>query len=491
MNRFEKLVIENFQSHSRTEISFTDGLNVFVGPSDSGKSAILRALRWVLYNQPKGKDYIRVGKDRCRVVLTLTDGTEITRERSASVNRYFLKVPGKEEMIFEGFGGNVPREVIEAHGMHPLKLDSDWNMPAQFGTQLEGPFLLSETGGVKAKSIGRVSGAHLIDIALQETVRDQRNLSSEIKHVLAESERLKESLKPYQTLPDLIERLEGAEERHREASEMRWRLERLQTAKERWDGCRKQQAGERVRLERLACLPDLTIRVVELEQLCNRRERLARATDNHRRTHKEKADWKRVLAKTKNCNRLEGTLRDLEERATRHRRMESLHERCTFHQQEEEKVKRWLKGTMSVKETDLADLEERHHLFSRLIRLLPRYRHLCEEKEKLREQLRRTEALPDELTGELPLLLERLKRLTACKEELRDRRKRLRDGIRYRNERDREIRAWTEQLAAILETLGRCPTCGSPISGSALEHILEEYRGGVSGAAAGREDQRD
>lgn len=62
MKRFERLLIENFQSHEQTEVFFTEGLNVFVGPSDSGKSAILRALRWVLYNEPKGTDFIRAGK---------------------------------------------------------------------------------------------------------------------------------------------------------------------------------------------------------------------------------------------------------------------------------------------------------------------------------------------------------------------------------------------------------------------------------------------
>ncbi len=73
--------------------------------------------------------------------------------------------------MYEGFGSSVPQEVLDAHGMHVLKLDSDWKLPVQFGTQLEPPFLLAETGMVKAKSIGRVSGARVVDIALQGTAK--------------------------------------------------------------------------------------------------------------------------------------------------------------------------------------------------------------------------------------------------------------------------------------------------------------------------------
>src|SRR5690606_32676653 len=100
---------------------------------------------------------------------------------------------------------------------HMLKLSADWNLPAQFGSQLEGPFLLSETGSVKAKSIGRISGAHLIDMALQETGKDLRRTAVDLKYQTAEAERLKEELKPYEHLPQLIRDLDRSEAIEREA----------------------------------------------------------------------------------------------------------------------------------------------------------------------------------------------------------------------------------------------------------------------------------
>ena len=170
----------------------------------------MRALRWVLYGPAPGSDFIRNGASRCRVTLILSDGTHIVRERSSSVNRYLIRDPEGKERIFEGFGSDVPREVLEAHGMIPLQLDEDRELTLQIAQQLEGPFLLSESGGTRARSIGRISGAHLLDLAQNETARDQRAVSSRIRFVEEEMKRREEELKPYEVLPRFREQLNRA-----------------------------------------------------------------------------------------------------------------------------------------------------------------------------------------------------------------------------------------------------------------------------------------
>ncbi len=59
MKAIKELHIREFQSHEATALQFHPGLNVLVGPSDSGKSAIVRALRWCLHNEPRGEAFIR------------------------------------------------------------------------------------------------------------------------------------------------------------------------------------------------------------------------------------------------------------------------------------------------------------------------------------------------------------------------------------------------------------------------------------------------
>lgn len=55
-----KLRIQNFQAHKDTTIEF-DCITTIVGPSDIGKSAVLRALKWVAKNEPKGTSFVRDG----------------------------------------------------------------------------------------------------------------------------------------------------------------------------------------------------------------------------------------------------------------------------------------------------------------------------------------------------------------------------------------------------------------------------------------------
>lgn len=109
MKYISKIIIENFQSHSLSVFTLKQGLNVIVGPSDSGKSAVIRALKWVLYNEPAGDFFIREGEKECSVTVEFNDGTTLKRYRSRSKNGYVLINPDDEEMRFEGIGSGVPK----------------------------------------------------------------------------------------------------------------------------------------------------------------------------------------------------------------------------------------------------------------------------------------------------------------------------------------------------------------------------------------------
>ena len=44
--------VVGFQSHADSTIEFDPGVNVLIGQSDSGKTAVVRALDWALNNRP-------------------------------------------------------------------------------------------------------------------------------------------------------------------------------------------------------------------------------------------------------------------------------------------------------------------------------------------------------------------------------------------------------------------------------------------------------
>ena len=56
-----KIRLENFQDHTDTVIELEPGINLITGSSDAGKSAALRALNFVLHNQPRGDAFIQLG----------------------------------------------------------------------------------------------------------------------------------------------------------------------------------------------------------------------------------------------------------------------------------------------------------------------------------------------------------------------------------------------------------------------------------------------
>lgn len=208
MKYIKKVILENFQSHKYTVLEFNEQLNVIVGPSDSGKTAILRGIRWVLYNEPSGDYFIREGENHCSVTIEFSDGIKVKRFRSRSKNIYYLYNSDNDEIVFEGFGTSVPDEIINATGIKKIILDKDLSKPINLSDQLEGAFLLSEKGSTRASSIGRLVGVNIIDDTIRDTLRDIRSLSVKKKSIEERVSKLEEELSQYEYLEELKRRIE-------------------------------------------------------------------------------------------------------------------------------------------------------------------------------------------------------------------------------------------------------------------------------------------
>lgn len=192
MNGFKDILLENFQSHTRTKVELAPagGLCVLVGSSDSGKTAVIRGLKWLLFNTPQGDDFIRVGATLCRVTLELESGHTIIRERTrGGVNRYKIVDPeAMEPNVFEGFGHDVPLEIRQLTGVNTVTI-GDMALNLNIAEQLDGPFLgKSISAGARAKVLGKLAGTEEIDFAgkelgtdLYRKNQDVRRLDGEIK----------------------------------------------------------------------------------------------------------------------------------------------------------------------------------------------------------------------------------------------------------------------------------------------------------------------
>ena len=130
----QELSIQNFQSHKNTRLLFDPGVNVIVGTTDSGKTAILRGLRLAINNKPSGQAYCSrwMGKgDTSKVVVTTMEGDVITRQEKPD------KLYKLNETEFKAFGTEVPEEIKNVLNLGEVNDQAQMNMP--FLIQLADP----------------------------------------------------------------------------------------------------------------------------------------------------------------------------------------------------------------------------------------------------------------------------------------------------------------------------------------------------------------
>jgi len=144
------LRIQNFQKHKDLTVEFDPHITTIVGSSDSGKSAVLRALKWVMQLDPMGCEFIRNGSKKTIVDLEV-DEHLIHRERGKSVNLYDLD--GQE---YKAFGQDVPIDIQEVLNVSPLN----------FQGQHDAAFWFSETAGEVSRQLNRIVDLSKIDTTL-------------------------------------------------------------------------------------------------------------------------------------------------------------------------------------------------------------------------------------------------------------------------------------------------------------------------------------
>lgn len=156
----DRLKLTDFQCHESQTIKLGP-VTTFVGPSDSGKSAYLRALRWLCENKPAGTGFIRTGADTAEVAARV-DGKWILRARSNRDNTYQLG-----EQLYQSLrGAGIPEDIAQLLNLGPMS----------FQGQLDSPYLLTETGGDAAKSLNAVVNLTEIDEIMARAAADIRQL---------------------------------------------------------------------------------------------------------------------------------------------------------------------------------------------------------------------------------------------------------------------------------------------------------------------------
>jgi len=147
----QELRLKNFQKHRDLKLVLSPGVTAIIGASDTGKSAIVRALRWVVEHKPitglqtHETEDTRVGiKTDAGIVIRFKDKKE-----------YGYSIDGKK---FLATGTIQPVGVKQILGLESIN----------FQGQHDPVFLLTMTPGQMAKELNRIVNLGAIDVAMAE-----------------------------------------------------------------------------------------------------------------------------------------------------------------------------------------------------------------------------------------------------------------------------------------------------------------------------------
>ncbi len=477
MNAIRKLWLENFQSHERSEIEFVPGLNVIVGPSDQGKSAIIRALRWVLFNEPRGSDFIRTGASSCQVTVELASGDRIVRLRGTGKNRYTLIRADGTEQVFEGFGTGVPKEITDAHGMPQVYLDAAMAEPLNFSYQLDGPFLLSETGATKAKAIGRLSGVQVIDAALRRLLRDLTTQQQEERRLAEADAMLAERLKEYDGLPQMAADLARGEAIEQGLRMALSRSQQFSARREQWNAAVSELERTQATLTRLDGLAAAEAAITEAGRLDTLAVRLTAAQERLKNLQNERLQTEAIIARTKDLPAAEAYYHQLTSRAMVLSRLTQSRDSMHLNAVQLATLAAVLSATQNLARLETELLPRSAARLRRLQSLEP----LAVRAWTIRREIIAQIASTQRLAG-VPKAAERLQRLTGLSErrrELQTKNTAWQENRRSRAAGQEYLAQNTAQISKLiaayrerLTELGQCPVCFSPIDPSSVAQII-------------------
>jgi exonuclease SbcC len=200
-----KISIKNFQSHKDTTLDLVPNINVICGKSTTGKTAIIRALQWLVTNRPLGNRFLSNFSDEdssVRVELTLDDGHKITLEKDDHNTGYYIYDPtGKEQEAWPKVGTQVPDQITKLINMDDLNIQN----------QLDEHFLITSAPGEVARVMNRITKIERVDSWISTLTTEINGKGRDITLIEGQIKALQDDLAQYDSLDDLKKQIEEAQ----------------------------------------------------------------------------------------------------------------------------------------------------------------------------------------------------------------------------------------------------------------------------------------
>lgn len=432
-----KVEINNFLSHSKTTIELHPKLNILIGETNSGKSSILRAILWCLYNEPKGVEFLRTGEKKVSVKCYFSNGYCIERTRNETQSGYYeITNPTGETERFSGFGSEVPIQIFDVHQMPPVFLTKDLSLKLNVNEQLDGPFLITESPQRKAQMVGRLVGTQYIDHAIKQLNKNILGDQRALKTHLEQLDRWEKECEEYKDLPLLEEHLNFFESLVERQEQLEQEITQLNRLKTDYEQCQYKKQESLLLLSSLLDLTEWNIQIEKVETLLEHLEKGEGVLQTYRRLIKDKQHLMNELKTSPDLTMFEEIIHKGEQRIA------ELHELIQQNQQLKRVEKQRQTLNKQLQPFDLSSFERMNEKAQGLIEQLEQFQMCQKAYTKLQNE-----------KGKLNNYLKEIKDNYSKNEEV--------------------LLTLETQLRELYKKQGICPTCGSDLKEHQIHYLME------------------
>lgn len=207
------LRLRNFQAHSDLVVRFETGITVITGATDAGKSAIIRALVWLLRNPPGGLAFLRHGEKKVEAALKV-DGHLIRRIASSAGNTYLL-----DDKPFKAIGTDVPPEIAQLLRVEDINIQH----------QHDGPFWFNKSGGDVSRQLNQIVDLGVIDRITAFVATALRHARAEVSVVSERKAQLEEQLEAQAPVKEMRDDVVAVYDQYQELLSRRKAVTNLET----------------------------------------------------------------------------------------------------------------------------------------------------------------------------------------------------------------------------------------------------------------------
>lgn len=164
-----KISVQNYQIIRNAVLEFKPGFTTIIGPSNNGKSSIIKALKAAIYTE-SGTTPIRYGESSYIVGIQNNNHVVIFQKKENS-SKYIV-----DGQTYSKFGINTPEEVSNALNIRELILNGN-KVQLNFWNQMDKPFLLDKSAGELFKFIVDSGENDQLSNVLKSMVSDRQQIN--------------------------------------------------------------------------------------------------------------------------------------------------------------------------------------------------------------------------------------------------------------------------------------------------------------------------